>query len=82
MFRDKNLQKLKNDLNFLHSAFVFATQTKTTFFTFSSPNPCANQRSHCCFAGLEILTDEPTDGRTEDRPSQAGPRSRGKNLSP
>ncbi len=30
-FRDKNLQKCKNDLNFLHLAFVFAIQMKTTF---------------------------------------------------
>ena len=31
-FRDKNLQKCKNDLNFLHLAFVFTIQMKTTFY--------------------------------------------------
>ena len=30
-FRDKNLEKCRNDQNFLHLAFVFAIQMKTTF---------------------------------------------------
>ena len=31
-FRDKNLQKVKNDQNFIHLAFVFPLQMKTTFY--------------------------------------------------
>ena len=30
-FRDKNSQKVKNDLNFLHLAFVLAVEMKTVF---------------------------------------------------
>ena len=30
-FRERNPQKVKNDQNFLHLAFVFATQMKTVF---------------------------------------------------
>ena len=30
-FRDKNLQHVKNDQNYLHLAFVFATQMETVF---------------------------------------------------
>ena len=30
-FRDKNPQKVKNDPNFIHLAFVFPVQMKTTF---------------------------------------------------
>ena len=30
-FRDKNPQKVENDQNFLHLAFVFPLQMKTTF---------------------------------------------------
>ena len=31
-FRERNPQKVKNDQNFLHLAFVFATQMKTVFW--------------------------------------------------
>jgi len=31
-FRDKNLQKVKNDPKMLHLAFVLATQIKTHFY--------------------------------------------------
>ena len=31
-FRDKNPQKVKNDQNFIHLAFVFPLQMKTTFY--------------------------------------------------
>ena len=30
-FRERNPQKVKNDQNSIHLAFVFATQTKTVF---------------------------------------------------
>ena len=30
-FRERNQQKVKNDQNFIHLAFVFATQMKTVF---------------------------------------------------
>ena len=30
-FRERNPQKVKNDQNFIHLAFVFATQMKTVF---------------------------------------------------
>ena len=30
-FRERNPQKVENDQNFLHLAFVFATQMKTVF---------------------------------------------------
>ena len=42
-FRERNPQKVKNDQNFIHLAFVFATQMKTIFLASSTPKPCANQ---------------------------------------
>ena len=37
-FRDKNLQKVKNDQNFIHLAFVFPLQMKTTFLRHHAVN--------------------------------------------
>ena len=37
-FRDKNLQKVKNDQNFIHLAFVFPVQMKTTFLRHHAVN--------------------------------------------
>ena len=39
-FRERNPQKVKNDRNFLHLAFVFATQMKTVF-SILKPEPSA-----------------------------------------
>ena len=37
-FRDKNPQKVKNDQNFIHLAFVFPLQMKTTFLRHHAVN--------------------------------------------
>ena len=76
-FRDINLQKCKNDQNFLHLAFVFAIQMKTTFLCPQARNLAQTNGLRYILLYHDFVTDARTHarthGRTEDKPAQRDP---------
>ena len=52
--RDKSSPKVKNDPFLLHLDLNFLDRDENGFLASTTPEPCANQCFHCCFAGLDF----------------------------